>query len=325
MILLALLGTPAPASAGQPRFPARPGLPLGRQLGRIAHETASPGRSHSHFSPSFRLKTKNGYVVEVYGAGETVAVAVIRFVADSRGQAGSETVYLAKGTATTGRLRASFGKFGELDMRFHQLSNRTWVRPHRVCHGAGRFVNRLGIYTGRFRFRGESGYVSVHAHRAKGAVRSVARHCEHRGPSPRRESRARLSHAESGGRESGLLSADWRDATSATRFVAFDGRQKTFYLASAQQGEGAVGILRLAEAKAPLRTFSVDDALTVAKVSPPAPFSGSGSYAAAPDGTKTWAGPLAVDFPGATDLPLTGPAFGVTVGTIPIGLFSIGG
>ena len=48
--------------------------------------------------------------------------------------------------------------------------------------------------------------------------------------------------------------------------------------------------VRYAAVIAPARTFVADDALTSASVKPPAPFHGNGSYAAAPDGTKSWTG-----------------------------------
>jgi hypothetical protein len=76
------------------------------------------------------------------------------------------------------------------------------------------------------------------------------------------------------------------------------------------QTRGDLAILRFAfTASDSARAFSVDNALTRAQVKPPAPFHGTGTYRAASDGTKTWTGGLAINFPGAPRLPLTGPEF----------------
>ena len=46
---------------------------------------------------------------------------------------------------------------------------------------------------------------------------------------------------------------------------------------------------------------------------PPAPFAGKGIYRAAPDGSTTWSGTLAVFFPGEPRLSLSGPPFKPTL------------
>ena len=71
---------------------------------------------------------------------------------------------------------AGFGKFGKVSMRFKESRRRSWVKPNRVCAGSGRFENRLGAFVGEFNFRGEGGYLSVQARRAKGQISEVAPH-----------------------------------------------------------------------------------------------------------------------------------------------------
>lgn len=65
----------------------------------------------------------------------------------------------------------------------------------------------------------------------------------------------------------------------------------------------------MAYAYAPASAFATDDSLSFADITPPYPFSGTGSIQRTPDGAPIWTGSLAVSAPGATNLPLTGPLF----------------
>ena len=52
--------------------------------------------------------------------------------------------------------------------------------------------------------------------------------------------------------------------------------------------------------------FLFDDALTTAKVTPPSPFTGSGSFLRNADGSTNWTGTLGVPLPGLGTVRLTG-------------------
>jgi hypothetical protein len=106
-----------------------------------------------------------------------------------------------------------------------------------------------------------------------------------------------------------VLAAFWRQVVSSTDFFSFQIGEKTLYLAVTEESKGSMAEVRYAAVVARSKTFVSDDALTSATVRPPAPFHGTGSYAAAPDGTKSWTGSLSVSFPGAPRFPLTGPQF----------------
>lgn len=69
--------------------------------------------------------------------------------------------------------------------------------------------------------------------------------------------------------------------------------------------------------KAPAKDVRVGNALIFARVSPPPPFSGTATFRAAPDGTRTWTGLLTVNFPGAEHYPLVGPQFKAAIGFKP--------
>jgi len=57
------------------------------------------------------------------------------------------------------------------------------------------------------------------------------------------------------------------------------------------------------------RTFSYDESLTEAVVSPPAPFGGKGVFRRKPDAGVSWAGSLSVALPGVAPISLVGPRF----------------
>jgi hypothetical protein len=278
---------------------------------------AGPSPFHSGFS----LETRGGLRIDVASAGESVAVGVS---AGNDKQSASETGYVARGKVRLGSLRASFGRFGSLSMRFRPSAHPTWVKPHRRCHGAGRFRTRKGVWVGRFRFKGEGGYVSVDIHRATGQVTDVAPRCWH-GSGARPLARAvpppgpgRFS------REIAILEADRSEGVAEVTFIAARGETEALFAAQTKAVVGRVAIFRFARAKASAELFSINDAFTSARVAPPAPFGGTGEYLAAPDGTKAWTGTLFADFPGAPKFPLAGSSFEATVETIPLGLISFG-
>jgi hypothetical protein len=262
----------------------------------------NPRSSPVPFLPLLVLKASHGYRVGVIGIGNAVLLEVIH------GRARAVTAYVARGTVTPGRLEASFGDLGSVAMRFRPSSNRTWEKPHRRCKRGGRIVHRGGVYVGNLRFRGEGGYISVHAHRAKGQVSSVAPQCWSTGIDQRSQHAVRPSQ-QGDPFEFDALGASSRHGVTSTSVgaVALGGR--AIFFASTEQSEGDLAILRFAFAAGPTRAFTVDNALTRAQIRPPAPFHGTGTYRAAPDGTKTWSGGLAVNFPGAPRLPLTGPQY----------------
>lgn len=306
VVTLALVAMPAAASASRlgPSFDPLRGLPP--RLRTQVPSRMNPSSSVVPFLPALALKPSHGYRVDVIGIGSAVVLEVRRAHAHAHAHARVLTAYVARGTVTAGRLEASFGDLGRVAMRFRPSRNRTWEKPHRPCKGAGRFVNRSGVYVGNIRFRGEGGYISVHAHRAKGQVSSVAPRCwrlEQRSQHAIRPSQ----HGDSF--ELNSLSASWRRGVTATSVGAFTLGGTALFFASTEQSEGRLAILRFAFARGQGRAFTVDNALTRAQISPPAPFRGTGTYRAAPDGTKTWSGGLTVNFPGAPRLPLTGPQF----------------
>jgi hypothetical protein len=299
LLALALAGPVAGAAAKQdPLLPPLPPRHLMAQVG-------APVAPERRFLSGFSLDAGDHYRVGVMTFGS----AVVLIVANGSPAKGlTEAVYLARGVATPERLQATFGKFGRVSMRFRESRHRPWFGKRRRCRGADRLVRRRGVFVGNLRFRGEGGYVSVRAHRAKGVIKTVAAKCER----PRR--RARASAGESAEMPvAGLFAAD-RKGVDLTNLLALRVFHRRLYLASHQESRGRLAIVELAFVREDGGRFAVNEELTGARISPPRPFHGTGRYSAAPDGTTTWDGNLSVNFPGAPRFPLTGPQFEVLLG-----------
>jgi hypothetical protein len=301
-LCLAVIAAPATA-AGQEVLPFQLPADAPSQLRTLLRGQASAGatRARGSFHSALQLKVGDGLQLRIIGLGATVAIVADRHRAT--------TAYLARGIVTPGRLRASFGKLGEVDVRFQPSADPSWVKAHRHCKGAGRFAVRRGVFVGTIRFRGENGFVSVDSRRAKGSVSSVAQKCR-RGPvQPPPKPQASSSTPPFPELEFNSLGASWREGVSSASVGALAIGRRVFFIAQTGQSEGGIAKLRFAYGTASPRTFTYDETLTKARLAPPAPFVGVGTYRAAPDGTTSWTGSLAVNFPDASRLPLTGPQF----------------
>jgi hypothetical protein len=309
LVLCALLAVttaaaacPALASAAPPRVHHRvattpvkllPPLPPRHLLSRHGNPVAP----NPFFRSGFILKA-DGYKVGVSTFGSAVFLEVWR---GGRGRR-VQTAYLARGVARPERLQATFGSFGKVKMRFREARNRSWRGRVRTCRGANRFIKRRGVFRGNLRFRGEDGYVSIRVHRAKGAVVTEAPKCKRR-----RGGGFDIPFANFSQPKSAVL-AIARQGVDATAFLAVEDRRSTLFFAAREESRGKLAIVRMAalRRKSPIHT---DEALTSARLNPPAPFHGTGRYRAAADGTSTWSGGLSVNFPGKPRYPLTGPEF----------------
>ncbi len=270
--------------------------PRSRLLDRLSQH-GKPVSPAPAFRSGFVLQA-DGYEVGVSTFGSAVFVEVWR------GRRGKRvaTSYMARGIARPERLQATFGHFGKVKMRFRASRHRTWVGRRRTCRGANRFIKKHGVFRGNLRFRGEHGYVTVRVHRARGAVVVPAPKC--------------LGRRGRGGGSgffgffeprAALLSVA-REGIDASTLVVLESRRNTQFVATTEETRGRLAIFRIAVLRKPSR-IRTDEALTTAKLSPPAPFHGTGRYRAYADGSNSWSGDLSVDFPGASRFPLTGPSW----------------
>jgi hypothetical protein len=274
-------------------------------------------KPHHQFESSFDIEAQHGYEISVTGVGDVVAIEVTRPARNKSplqkflGLEQAATAYVARGTVTPTRIAANFGKFGRVDVRFRPSGRVAKSKPRRRCRGVDHFTSRLGVFVGGIRFSGEKHYATVRAHRAKGRIRSPLQlRCvgSFFRPRPGRRARPVRQHPSF---TPTFLVAGWRHAIAATELLSFRSKRVTLFLAISEESMGSMAELRYAIATARSKVFDMNDALTAATIAPPAPFHGKGIYAAAPDGTASWTGPLSVSFPGAPRTPLTGPQFEV--------------
>lgn len=278
----------------------------------------SPKR-HASSEARIDLGTKRGTELAVVGEGNVVAVEAFGRRGASPGRGGrparptAVTAYVARGTATSRRLEASFGRLGHVSMRFRPSGRVNTSKPRRHCRGPDHFTYRLGAFVGSIRFANEGGGMALRVHRARGRIRSPLRlHCAlPRFPFLSDKAARPIRSGPSSPRM--FFTAGWRDAVDSVEFAAFQIATKTLLLAVSEQSLGSVAQISYALAIAPGKVISTNDALTEATVEPPAPFAGKGIYRAAPDGSTTWSGTLAVFFPGEPRLSLSGPPFKPTL------------
>jgi len=275
----------------------------------LATLAAPPPTAWGAGVPQFRFSATNGYDIVVGGRGPTAVLSVVR---SSRTPhlSGASSTYVARGRVSTTAIRAKFGSLGAVAVRFHSSGKTVRSKPTRGCKGANRTVTRYGVFVGDVRFRGEGGYTSAHIHRAKGKVVShpslgctistvFAHPPRNRGGGAKQKSATLAS-----------LEAGFKSGVSATYFEAITTRdRKTHFAAATARTEGALALYRVVFVKASPLTFAFDNALSFASVTPPAPFSGTGSLQRDADGSKTWTGSLTVSFPGEPDVPLVGTTF----------------
>jgi hypothetical protein len=89
----------------------------------------------------------------------------------------------------------------------------------------------------------------------------------------------------------------------------------TTFVATESGMRGPMQISRTVISSAPAADFSFDPGFNAAALTPPAPFSGSGTFLRVGDGSTTWSGSLAVSFPGEPNVALAGPQFTASLGT----------
>lgn len=270
-------------------------------------------------SAAFAVPGSNGFRLDVASeGGELTAIVserrppVTTFSRGGRlrpadpGNGAASIYYAHAGGGGARRIEATLGRLGRIAVAFHPSGavRVTALGPGAGCGGPARIVRRLGTFTGLVEFRGEGGYTTVRATRARGSVGTPAPHC------------AALAGASSAGASAagrrGRVVLRAVNRRAGTSFEARRSGAGVAFLATLRERvDGGLVVLRRAYARAPRTAFSFDAALTAARVRPPAPFTGSARYR---DGAAArWRGSLRATFPGVT-LPMTGPGFRTELG-----------
>jgi hypothetical protein len=268
---------------------------------------AFPGPAPAAQAPwalAFSLRNSDGYEMTVTGFGPTVGIAVRRPHHDT------QTDYLVHGKVTETSIRATFPGLGRVAVDYRPAQRIPDGPCQSVLHGIH------GSFSGKIDFRGENGYTTVHAHRAKGVMIDLGflRHCSggiSRGGGKSAEALIKALLGIGGPRaKTTHVLAEWKQPLGGVFFEATQvGRDHTEFFAVEQHTSGRLAVMHIARAHGSAKMLASDPRLSFASVSPPAPFSGTGDLRHDPDGRKRWSGTLTASFPGAPHVPLTGPDF----------------
>lgn len=240
---------------------------------------------------AFELQGSNGYAIRVMGSAASHGSPSEVTVFVSKGKA--YAVYQAPAKATATSFEADLGSLGRIDVDYRP-TGQTWTRRG-TCNAPITFA--VGYYEGTIEFHGEGGYTDASATKVEGTVSDLP--CGWVGESI-------------GGRNPGArLSAEiFNETTLGFRVYKNEPKGPAVFDAFIAEASGDVGIVRAVKATGKSGTFtyeSADRKNLKAKVTPPAPFTGSASFSKRAHGKAKWRGDLAVDFPGHPDVKLTGP------------------
>jgi hypothetical protein len=335
-----LLAAAAGSAFAPPAAASQATLPLHNAGPGLLSATATPfPLSEPGPLDALRFKNRDGYTITISAFEQTVALSVAR-LHHAGSRAAPTTTYLAHGRITPTSIRVSFADRGQIALRFRATRPPLRAKSGSACRARHGVIARQGVFVGDLRFQGEGGYTSAHVHRAKGATIDIAalfscalspaassRRAERstrallasgfpsfdaRSPTaflPGRPPPETPTHPSVGPRSTALF-ADRKLPLARTIFFAEEsGGGPPLFLAVDERSEGSIAIVRHVLVTGTKAAFAVDDSLALASVTPPAPFSGTGSFLVGPEGVKSWTGSLAVSFPGALDVPLVGPPF----------------
>lgn len=295
LIIVASLALPAGVVAR--------GLDAHKQPGTSAEFTVSGTNGYS-----LSIKSEKG-TVTVVAANRRPPIATISATGDIRpankGNVAASTYITAGSPRNPNVIEADLGSLGTISVAF-QPSGKTRITKVNLkdktkkCVGAERIVRHLGTFTGSIKFQGEGSYTTVDLPSAEGTVgTSISRNCT-----------AKVSHRGGKARTPSSDGPVFLTALSRSTdiFVASTcGRSRCFYANSVEFIKDLI-VVRSAQAFAGKSSFAFDDALNSASLTPPAPFSGRGSFRDGPGDSSSWSGSLEAAFPGVT-VPLTGPSF----------------
>jgi hypothetical protein len=241
----------------------------------------------------FRLSATNGYTLSVLASQnpKTGAGVVLLLVQSPH----AAVFYEVSASVSATSIEANLGSVGRIDVDFVASGE---TRTERGPCGGDPVSFNSGSYVGSIDFEGEDGYSEVHATSVQGEIRTALGLICPGGPTSEGSgghspgARLTVRHQQSPKFEFGAFK------NSPTRPAKFD--------ASVEERRGPLQIFRAVEASAGPGAFDFDVPEGFGRVDPPAPFSGEATYLRSPNKRVSWHGDLTVDFPGRSDVRLTG-------------------
>jgi hypothetical protein len=221
-----------------------------------------------------------------------------------------------------GGFAAKMPGLGEVDVHFHQTKSQRVDGGNPGGCDKGITTFRHGYFTGPVKFRGRGNFTVASARRTKGQIVERTRQsCKvpvdtGAGGKPVVEYSTEARQA--------ILTASGHSAGATVDLTAIGPRQVApgtggsgiptdLFTASYESRWRGMAVLGEVDLDAGSNTFSAPGpagTLTEATVAPSGPFTGTGTFHAAPPAAATWTGDLGLNLPGIGVVPLTGP--GVT-------------
>jgi hypothetical protein len=262
-------------------------------------EALPPGSTRANPLPSpgaLVIHGTNGYVIGVAtepayrGEPDRVFIQIVNSLGD--------VTYIAPARLDGEGIHADLGPFGSVNMKWHP-NGRVGVLPIRCRYNHSRLYIAEGTYRGSVHIVGEKGFTTATVHRVRGKTGwySVGG-CD-------------LFTSEGFPGAGILLEAsifDSRLRKGAYRYLSVvqnRPHEQVSYSAVMGEKRGRLAIGYRAYALGHPKTLTVDNRLDTGAISPPAPFSGTGTFERiARHRPGRWRGDLTVDFPGRPDVPL---------------------
>lgn len=251
-------------------------------------------------SGAFTLQGSHGYSITVLAYSQRADGRGRVLVSVHRKRAG--VTYVAPATVTDARIETDLGSVGAISVAF--VPSGSIAEERSGCAKDGFIQFDAGTYRGTIEFHGEEGYTEASATEAHAEYKPfLDLVCPGLGLSGEtiffgaaRMPGARLRVGSIAPRRH--LSVQFNENRPGAR-MTFEGHTS--------ERHGRVVISRSIQGATRGGAFAFGDDLRVARVDPPAPFSGSAAFHRNAPLSNRWTGSLAIDFPGRSNVPLTGP------------------
>ena len=253
---------------------------------------------------AFTLQGSHGYSITVLAYSRR---------ADGRGQVlvfanrkRANVTYVAPATVTDARIEADLGSVGEISVAFAPSGS---IAEERSACAKDDFVQfDAGTFQGTIEFHGEEGYTEASATQVPAEFKPfLDLICFGHGTA---------ETTVFGGSMPGARLRVRPVAPSRHLSVQFNenrpGARMTFEAQTSERHEG-IAISRSIQGATPGVAFTFGDHLRTARLGPPAPFSGAAAFHRNAARRNRWTGSLEIDFPGRSNIPLTGPGFRATL------------
>ncbi|HEX7245649.1 MAG TPA: hypothetical protein VF245_08810 [Solirubrobacterales bacterium] len=273
-------------------------------------EATTPAPEHDFAFIELSLPTNNGLEASL----ETNSEGVYLEVHDDKRFA----VYKVQGESTDAGLKARFGSLGKIDVAF-QPTEVHLERPPKPCTGEPS-TNSEGLFVGTIEFSGEGEYVRIETTQVKGTMwvdHEADWKCPHRKPpaSPHTVSRTwTLSHRGRAGQRREPATLAVANRRCDCYFAAYGARNRrgqgwsSFIGAKFEQGDG-MEARHFTYVNAGPSAFAFNHDAGTARVRPPEPFTGSGTFERRRRGPDVWRSTIQVPLLGADPLNVGEPGF----------------